>query len=184
MPGIGFIGRPRVGKDTAADHLVDMHGYTRISLAEPIKEIALAANPIIGWSGVAEEPIRLAQAVDHLGWEQVKDRFPEVRRFLWAMSVDGISTTLGKDIWTERAVKQIRATEGPVVVTDVRLEEEATALRAQGLIIVYLSREGFPEKDSRGGEHLGVDTADVHVHNRGSIEDFQARLDTLVQQLQ
>lgn len=183
MTGIGIIGRPRTGKDTAADRLVGRHGYTRVSIAEPIKEIGLAADPIIGWNHVGEEPIHLAQAVEHLGWEAVKDRFPEVRRFLWAMSVDGVSAVLGEDIWTQIAVKRIRALRGPAVVTDVRLLEEAKALRAEGLIIVYLSREGFSEEDDRSGEHLGPNAADVRLHNGGSLEEFQAQVDALVHRL-
>ncbi|MEU0952777.1 hypothetical protein ABZ353_10605 [Streptomyces niveus] len=183
MTSIGFIGRPRAGKDTAAEYLIKRHGYTRVSIAEPIKEIGLAADPIIGWSPIEKEPIRLAEAVSRLGWERVKDTFPEVRRFLWAMSVDGVSRVLGEDIWTERAVKEIRALGSPAVVTDVRLEEEAQELRATGLVIVYLSREGFPEQDDRGGEHLGPDAADLHIHNRGSLEDFQIQVDTLARRL-
>lgn len=183
MHGIGIIGRPRVGKDTTADRLIERHGYTRVSIAEPIKEIGLAANPIIGWSHIGEEPIRLAEAVQQLGWERVKDRFPEVRRFLWAMSVDGISETFGEDIWTEIAVKKIRALKGPAVVTDVRLLEEAKALRAEGLTIVYLSREGFSEEDSQEGEHLGADAADVRLHNGGTLEEFWSQVDTLATRL-
>ena len=179
MTGIGFIGRPRVGKDTAAERLIERHGYLRVSLADPIKKIGLAADPIIGWSFTREEPIRLAQAVDYLGWERVKDRFPEVRRFLWAMSVEGISEALGEDVWTNLAVRKIRDSQGPVVVTDVRLIEEAKALRAEGLTIVYLSREGVPEEDNRGGEHLGAGAADLHLHNGGSLEEFWVQVDTL-----
>lgn len=183
MTGIGFIGRPRVGKDTAAERLIERHGYTRVSIAEPIKEIGLAADPIIGWSYLGEEPIRLAQAVEHLGWEKVKDRFPEARRFLWAMSVDGVSGTFGEDIWTDLAVKKIRSAEGPVVVTDVRLVEEAKALSTEGLTIVYLSREGVSEEDDRAGEHLGPDAADVRLHNGGSLEEFWAQVDALASRL-
>lgn len=183
MTGIGIIGRPRTGKDTAADRLVERHGYTRVSIAEPIKEIGLAADPIIGWNYVGEEPIRLAQAVKHLGWEVTKDRFPEVRRFLWAMSVDGVSSTFGEDIWTDLSVKKIRALEGPAVVTDVRLLEEAKALRAEGLTIVYLSREGTSEEDDRAGEHLGSDAADVRLHNGGSLEEFWSQVDALASRL-
>lgn len=179
MTGIGFIGRPRTGKDTAADRLVERHGYTRVSIAEPIKEIGLAADPIIGWSYMGEEPIRLAQAVKQLGWEVVKGRFPEVRRFLWAMSVDGVSGTFGEDVWTDLAVKKIRVLQGPAVVTDVRLLEEAKALRAEGLTIVYLSREGVSEEDDRAGEHLGPEAADVRLHNGGSLEEFWVQVDTL-----
>lgn len=179
MSGIGIIGRPRTGKDTAADRLVERHGFTRVSIAEPIKEIGLAADPIIGWNYTREEPIRLAESVRHLGWEVVKDRFPESRRFLWNMSVDGVSAVLGEDIWTQIAVKRIRALEGPAVVTDVRLLEEAKALRAEGLTIVYLSREGVSEEDEREGEDLGPDAADVRLHNGGSLEEFWSQLDAL-----
>ncbi|KQX43552.1 hypothetical protein ASD97_26145 [Streptomyces sp. Root63] len=99
------------------------------------------------------------------------------------MSVDGISSAFGEDIWTDLAVKKIRALEGPAVVTDVRLLEEAKALRAEGLTIIYLSREGIPERDDRGGEHLGPDAADVRLHNGGSLEEFWAQVDALASRL-
>ncbi|MFK0290301.1 hypothetical protein ACIQU6_07440 [Streptomyces sp. NPDC090442] len=180
MRGVGIIGRPRVGKDSAADHLIQRHGFTRVSIADPIKRAALGADPIIGWSKNAGEPVRLAKTVERYGWEYAKDTFPEVRRFLWKMSVDGVATVLGEDVWTDAAVRAIRAVSGPVVVTDVRLIEEVKALRAEGLRMVYMTREGVPELDSREGEHLGPDAADFRLHNGGGLDELGVQVDALV----
>ena len=39
MSIIGFLGKARAGKDTAADYLVKNHGYIKMSFAHPLKEI-------------------------------------------------------------------------------------------------------------------------------------------------
>ncbi|MFC5722068.1 hypothetical protein ACFP1Z_18035 [Streptomyces gamaensis] len=154
-----------------------------MSIAEPIKRAGIGADPIIGWAKNVDEPVRLATVVERYGWEFAKDNFPEVRRFLWKMSVDGVAAVLGEDVWTDAAVKQIQATSRPVVVTDVRLAEEVKALKSEGLTIVYLSREGIPEYDGREGEHLGPEYADLRVHNGGTLEEFHAQMDALVKRL-
>ncbi|MFI6688919.1 hypothetical protein [Streptomyces sp. NPDC050485] len=183
MRSIGIIGRPRVGKDTVADHLIERHGYERVSIAGPIKELGLIMNPVIGAHGDSNgntQLVHLYPAVEKHGWEYVKDEYPEVRRFLWAMSVDGIAGTFGPEIWTDLAVNTIRATAAPVVVTDVRLADEAQALRRQGLTIVYLTREGIPEDDQREGEHLGPEHADCRLHNGGTLAELHDQVDALI----
>ena len=44
---LGLVGRKQSGKDTFAQRLVEEHGYTRLAFADPLKAVALAANPIV-----------------------------------------------------------------------------------------------------------------------------------------
>ena len=77
---IGLSGYARSGKDTVAELLGLNYGFKRISFALPMRDALYRLNPIVKGSIVGEE-LRLAEYVDHFGWEDAK-ALPEVRRLL------------------------------------------------------------------------------------------------------
>ncbi|MGW3177744.1 deoxynucleotide monophosphate kinase family protein [Kitasatospora sp. NPDC001119] len=176
MENIALIGRARSGKDTAAKVLAG-YGYARLALADPLKQMAYDIDPVIGVEllGVdAPALVRLADAVDRYGWERVKDEFPQARRFLQRLGTEGVRRHVAEDFWITRRVKAAAASQRPVVVTDVRFDNEVDALRAAGFAVWFIDR-GAPDGE-HPSEQLGPEQADQVIANTGTLVDFHARI--------
>ncbi|MEO2133369.1 hypothetical protein [Microbacterium sp.] len=119
LPLIGFVGRKRSGKDTAAKTLVAEFGYSAAAFADPLRDHLAAVDPIVGIDdGRRGVPwVRYSDAVAELGYDGAKDRYPELRRLLQTEGTDGVRDTLGTkyglrelldghDVWT--AIAQLR----------------------------------------------------------------------------
>lgn len=160
-PIVGVIGKKRAGKDTFGKALIEAHGFTRVAFADPLRQALLALDPLVGISGTIErlrklEPglqastyVRLRKLIDVVGWEIAKDYVPEVRRLLERFGTDSIRS-LDDDFWVRMAVEKIQATDGPVVVTDVRFPNEADRIRELGGSIVRVIR---PDQVVDAGAH-------------------------------
>lgn len=46
---VGLTGQARAGKDTAGAHLAAAHGWQTAAFADPIRAVAAAIDPILGW---------------------------------------------------------------------------------------------------------------------------------------
>ncbi|WP_051836521.1 hypothetical protein [Streptomyces sp. NRRL WC-3742] len=153
------------------------YGFTRLALADPLKEMAYAVDPVVSYEllGVnAPVPLTLADAVNRYGWEEVKDRFPEARRFLQRLGTEGIRHHVDPDHWIDRCLKDARLVLGPVVVTDVRFDNELSALRAAGFKVWFIDR-GTPAGD-HSSEQLGPGRADLVIRNTGTFSDLADRI--------
>lgn len=177
QPIIGMIGRKRVGKDTFADTLVAEYGFTRVSLAGPLKDAALRLNPIVGPSpapgGLSSEYRRLADVVEALGWEKAKDFVPGVRETLQRLGTDAIRS-IDDTFWIRAARQTIDQIDGPVVITDVRFPNEADMIQKLDGYTVRIERSLPDDGDAHPSETALDDfVADFHVHNDGPLEDLQ-----------
>jgi hypothetical protein len=181
-PLVGLIGTKRVGKDTFAAVLVEKFGYERVALADPLREAALGLNPIVGTfplttdGGLQTREWRLADAIDALGWELAKDYIPEVRRTLQRFGTESIRA-LDESFWVRTAFSRIDALRKagvPVVVTDVRYENEADAIRNARGQLVRITRELPSDGDSHASENsLKHYSENLRIANNGSQKDFE-----------
>ena len=165
---VAIGGRMQVGKTTAADRLVERHGFVKYALAAPIKEIAEGA----------------------FGWDGRKDA--RGRRLL--QEVGTVGRNYRGDIWLDRLAGRLAAESPPrAVVDDLRLEREECYLRELGFACVLITRppeqiaavEGAEE--ARGHEtetEIGRLDVDAVIDNSGSFDDLYQRLDRLVADLE
>ncbi|GAA2230353.1 hypothetical protein N1031_07005 [Herbiconiux moechotypicola] len=199
---IGLIGKKRSGKDTFADALVAEGGFVKIAFADPLKEAALALDPIVGRPAIPApeggiltpgHDVRLSEVIDALGWERAKDYVPEVRRTLQRLGTEAIRA-LDDGFWIRAAMRRVDATRSllrlrlntsdsreatrprPVVVTDCRFPNEADAIRERGGQIIRVTRPGVESTDPHPSE-VALDSyaEDYHVLNDGTIADLHER---------
>lgn len=114
LPNIIFTGGMGAGKTWAADELARVHGYTRLSLATPVKE---------------EAARRLGRAIDK-GTD---------RGFLQEVGAEGRAKD--PDYWVHQLLSKLaddQSLAGPWVVDDVRFLNEAALLRAHGFRVVQV----------------------------------------------
>jgi hypothetical protein len=180
-PLVGLIGKKRVGKDTFAAVLVEEFGFARVAFADPLKEMALTIDPLLPSDGLYT--YHLAEAVDDLGWEHVKDTYPEARRFLQRLG-DGVRQ-FDEDFWVAAGMQEAssnRAEGFPVVITDVRYPNEADAIREAGGTLVRITRPGVDDGDTHASETalVGYETEE-EFHNASSVSDLKDWVRALAQ---
>lgn len=203
---IGMTGLARSGKDTVADYLVKEYGFVKMSLAGPLKEMARRIDPIIGYDLEAIEykgnfgeavrrdltdvtPVRLVDALDRLGEDEVKARFPEYRNFLVKLGTDGIRH-VDDSFWIDLAMSgiedELMGGSGRVVVTDVRFQNEADAIITQGWggftssRLWNVDRPGLTRDGSSTEALAGKLGEDVVIHNDGTLLKLGKQVDKLI----
>lgn len=165
---IAVGGRMQVGKSTAADRLVDRHGFVKYALATPIKEIAGR----------------------DFGWDGRKDS--RGRRLL--QEIGTVGRHYDRDLWLDRFARHLAADDAPrAVVDDLRLAREEEYLRDLGFVCVLVTRPaplipGTPGGQDAAGheteteiEQVGID---AEIDNSGTFADLYDRLDRLVAELE
>ncbi|MBW3660304.1 MAG: hypothetical protein KY397_01550 [Gemmatimonadetes bacterium] len=164
---IAFGGSMQVGKTTAADWLVERHGFVKYALADSIKEIACR----------------------DFEWDGLKD--DRGRRLL--QEIGDVGRNYRPDLWLDRFAARLQADPASrAVVDDVRLEREVRYLRDLGFVVALVvrpadriatlplqARRSHPTETGLEGVQL-----DVAVDNSGSFEAFYVRLDALVKSLE
>lgn len=188
VPLIGLVGKARSGKDSVAARLVEAHGYVRVAFADPLKQAALAVNPIVVCGEGPDDPfeptLRLADAVRLYGWEVAKDEIPEVRSFLQNFG-QAVRDVLGEDIWRDRALAEadrLHDAGVPVAITDVRYRNEAAGILARGGVLVRVLRPG----NAGAGNHRSETDLDSYkvtwqVWNDGTLADLEDHADNIAE---
>jgi hypothetical protein len=180
---IGLIGPAQSGKDTVGARLRQRYGYQRVAFADPLKRAALRVDPIIPTTyGVH---VRLSKLIAAVGWDYAKTTYPEVRRVL--QHVGQTVRDIDPGFWVRAAAPAIDAAERlnlPVVVTDVRYENEATYLRDRGFATIRVTRPGAgatgdTAKHKSETELENWATA-LTIANTGTLEELNRIIDSLL----
>lgn len=178
---IGFTGKKGSGKDTAGFHLVEKHGFTRVSFADKLKQSAAALFPGViasDWDKWKNDPMKTIVVCD------VEDEEPiasvTVREFLQLYGTEAHRNIFGTDFWVEQATKGLDP-NGRYVFTDARFDNEAIAIHRLGGTVIEISRE-LGQTDSHSSE-AGVSESliDGRIRNIGTIDVLHSLLDTLVE---
>jgi len=178
---IGVGGYAGAGKDTLADLLVAHFGFTKIGFADPMRDMAAAIDPIVGYLDTedpdVEDVIRYTDAVEFHGYDQAKVMYPEVRRFLQRLGTDGGRITLGDDVWVKPAMERAEQ-HRRVVFSDCRFPNEAEAIRAAGGRVVRVARPGVGPANDHDSE-IGLDRwdFDLYVNNNGPVSQMIPRME-------
>lgn len=171
---IGFTGPAGSGKDTAADHLVAHHGFTKVSWAGPLKA-ALAAM------GFPEPNDRALKEVTIPG-------FP----FSWRQAAQALGTewgrTLDPDIWVKLVGRLVSDNpEASWVVSDVRFENEAAMIRSLGGVVIHLHgrRADLGGAEAHASEKgVKASLTDWNIENAGSdLQQFKQTVSILCDDL-
>lgn len=132
MRSIAIVGEMSAGKTTLADYLVENHGYTRVSFASRLKQIASAV-----YNG--GKPIAKNDWYEGL----VQDGVPvqlSGRRLL--QELGQAVKALDERFWVKALLADIDAGvygDGPYVTDDCRFPFEADALRERGFVVVKIA---------------------------------------------
>lgn len=182
MTIIGIHGLAGAGKDTVADYLVEQYDFEKIAFAQPIKDAAQIIfglypevfidrelkERVIPWLG--KSPRQIAQLI---GTEFGRQHFG-----------DDIWIKVAKqriDAWREEVVDQTFHPLCGIVITDVRFENEAAFVRAEGGVVWHIHRPGVDPVSSHVSENgIAVADRDLVIHNDGLKFELFDKVDALI----
>lgn len=164
---IGVCGAMQAGKDSTVATLVQ-HGFTRVSFADPLKELALHVNPWIRRPKSTGGFVRLAHLVDSVGWDVAKQSFPEVRKFLQDLGL-GARTHIDDSVWVQAALRN-RARN--IAFSDCRFPNEWAAVKAGNGVMIRVERPGYEGDGHISERALDEFEADFTLVNDGSLDDL------------
>lgn len=182
---IGLTGFAGHGKSSVAEHLVNAHGFIKMSFADELKSMIKRIDPIIGFEH--GKVVRVSSAFEMTsGTEKlVKEFYPEYRRMMQALGTDGIRT-VDDNFWVglieERIEKQFA--EDPnsrVVVDDVRFPNEAEVFDSEwndeaNLWNVFRTRH--PKWDDHESEQWAGKLGEVlFIDNDSNLEHLHSSVD-------
>jgi hypothetical protein len=208
---IGFVGFIGSGKDTAADYLVNFHGFRRDSFASTLKD---AVSAVFGWDrtlieGRTKEAREWREQVDD--WWAQRLNMPQLtpRWILQQWGTEVCRQGFHDDIWIASLENKMRKTKDNIVISDVRFPNEIKAIHNAGGIVVRVKRGEDPiwytdavnvnrgpdanvnwATSKRRMDKLGIhasETAwvggkiDFEVDNNGSIDDLFEQIKNLVE---
>lgn len=144
---VGFVGFIGSGKDTAADYLVNFHGFRRDSFANTLKD---AVACVFGWDrtlleGRTKEAREWREKVDTWWADRLNmpNLTPRLMLQLWGTEV--CRNGFHDDIWIASLENKMRKTTDNIVISDVRFPNEIKAIHNAGGIVVRIKRGDDPE---------------------------------------
>lgn len=144
---IGFVGFIGCGKDTAADYLVNVHGFRRDSFANTLKDAAAA---VFGWDrilleGRTKEAREWREQVDT--WWASRLDMPHLtpRWILQYWGTEVCRQGFHDDIWIASLENRLRKTKDNIVISDVRFPNEIKAIHNANGVVVRVQRGKDPE---------------------------------------
>lgn len=177
---LGIAGAAGSGKDTVGQYLVRRHGAVIHKFADPLYA---AISAITGLSVVELQDRRRKEEI--LPWLPCSPR-----RLLQTIGTEWGRDTIHPDIWVLATLRRIDATDALwSVVTDVRFDNEAEAIRARGGVVWAVTRPsvgGLGGVESRHSSEAGVsaELIDDEIFNHGDIAALEREVDAAWARLQ
>ncbi|MGP6423894.1 deoxynucleotide monophosphate kinase family protein [Pseudomonas pharyngis] len=169
---LGLAGLARSGKDTAAQHLVNHHGFQAYAFADPLRD---GLMHILNLSPCDFEGPEKEQPLPWLG------RSP--RQLMQSLGTEWGRNSVHPELWLLLAAQNLdllartHDTAKGFVVSDIRFENEADFIRKRGGLVIHLRRPGATQVNSHVSERgIEVQANDIVITNNGSIDDFQKHL--------
>ena len=207
---IGICGLIGAGKDTAADHLVNIHEFRRESFANTLKD---AVSMVVGWArtmleGRTKSAREWREQVDPWWAERLNMPNLTPRWVLQYWGTEVCRKGFHDDIWIASLENKLRNSRDDVVISDCRFPNEIKSIKDAGGIVIRIVRGPEPEwyeaaldanKDER---HLGwalgrkkLQDLKIHasetawigtdfdriIYNDGTLDELYVQLTDLLQ---
>lgn len=168
----GLTGPAGSGKDTVADYLVARHGFVKMALADPIKNLL---NERFGWTPEHWADREWKERGDHR-YGTAFDGTPMSPRS-WAqwLGTEVGRKVAGDDVWARQTrhrmnIPHIQYADQPIVIPDVRFDNEADLL-CDKVIRIYRPDDQRPDVREHVSENgLNAKYITATIPNTGTKE--------------
>lgn len=172
---VGLTGLAGSGKDTAAHHLAEAlqargKRCIRMAFADPIRQALMAIG--VPSSFIYDRDLKEAD-VPGFG--------ASYRKLAQTLGTEWGRETIGQDIWVkvlETRLMGLQRKPDVLVITDVRMQNEADWITAHGGMLVQVQRNGINSVRPHQSER-GLAKVDSVLQNDGDLVNLRARCDGL-----
>lgn len=171
---VGLAGKKQCGKDTVAGYLVREHGFEQDSFAEPIRKF------VADLCSYTRQELEAKKEEVHPVYGQTP------RMMMQTLGTEWGRNTIKDSIWLAGLLLRLAASGADsIVISDLRFDNEAEAIREAGGVIIHLARGVRGVVDSHASES-GVTVAenDYYIPNKGTIADLDAEICELILHLE
>lgn len=169
---VGFTGKARSGKDTAALFVIETFNLEKYSFAQPIKE---ACKVMFGWN---EEHVNgsLKEAIDdHYGVSP--------RQAMQTLGTEWGRNTIHNEMWIKRAEMAFKQSSMGIVIPDVRFENEAEFIRDNGGVLIHVTRPNVIQVNAHSSEAgVRVTEDDFVIVNDSTISQLHLQVEQALAQ--
>lgn len=165
---IGLTGKARSGKDTVGNYLVQYRRFQRMAFADPLK-LAMAVTFGLGVLEFHDDKLK----------DEVDVRWGITRRQMLQRGADAIRAEFGQSHYINLLLHSYQPVAGidNVVITDVRSDAEAEAIRDLGGVIILIHRDGVGLTGSAAAHHTENGVSDklidrIIVNNYDKAEAY------------
>lgn len=163
---IGLHGKAGAGKDTFASNAAQVYQYNTDSFAAVLKE----ATALLFKLDADDMINRHLKDRNHQYWGM------SPRRMLQLLGTEAMRGTFGEDFWIKRLQLELYYSRRPVIITDVRFQNEVDFILKHGAL-VHITRDKNPYEAAAAGhaseaelEIPSVDNVWFARNNSGLLE--------------
>ena len=186
---IGFLGRKRTGKDTAANLLIKKYGFIKYGFGDPVKDVARAMfcfddEQLYGSKKEDVDPewnVTPRKVLQVIGTEfsqySIYKSLPELEEKVPM-----------RNFWVNRFKKwykeEIKINIGMnVVINDIRFQHEINAIKELNGHVIKITSDRQQYKDSHLSENeideINQQTIDFEITNNESIDSFHLKIEDI-----
>lgn len=171
---IGISGRARAGKDEMARYLEKYHAFHHDSFAAPVRQ---AIIQILGLNSLKE-----LDEIKHLPHPILKNNTP--RYAMQTMGTEWGRGMISDSIWIDSCLNRIQKYDR-VVISDVRFDNEAIAIKNAGGLIIRVNRPGeeIPESAHKSESGISDDLIDRVIENDTCLDNLYSNGETLMKSI-
>ncbi len=161
---IGLTGPARSGKDTVARFLAQEHGFEFTSFAAPIRQF------VANLCGISVGTLEGMKDIEH----PIFEKSPRV--MMQTLGTEWGRNLIHPEIWAkivEQKILDNKAHNTPLVVTDVRFDNEADLIRSHGGTIWSISRH--QAKNYNVAPHSSENGIELTLHDKFINNDKDLR---------
>lgn len=173
FPLIGIAAKAQSGKTTVANLLQKGALYKHVSFAEPIRQFV---SDLTGISRADLEDAKVKEAV--IPWIGKSPR-----QLMQTLGTEWGRELVREDFWIRRAMAEVERIEfagGRAVISDVRFDNEAQAIRDHGGVVLHLVRPDALVVASHASESgVTKQPGDYTIVNDGSLMELAKKVDVM-----
>jgi hypothetical protein len=177
-PLIAIHGAAGAGKGEIATRLVVKHGFVERAFADPLYQAVSAITGMpVAW---LKDRANKETVIPWLG--------KSPRQLLQLLGEEFGRQMLGRDVWIKRLIREVEGLQSPVVVSDLRYDNEAEAIIAAGGVVWKVVRPGsgcLADDTAKHSSERGISRHLIssRIYNTGTLDDLRFATDVAVDRL-